>query len=184
MPALRPPSPALSDGSIALRPFEAADVPAVTRACQDPEIPRWTAAIPSPYTEADAEHWIATHPASWARGTGAAFAVVDVDTGDLVGSVGLQEFDWATGEVIAGYWVAAWARNRGVATRALQLAVGWAFDDLGIVAVELATKIGNTASERVAEKGGFFLVGIDDDHEVPAAPGRTYRVKLWRREAV
>ncbi|MGH2801119.1 MAG: GNAT family N-acetyltransferase [Thermoleophilaceae bacterium] len=43
----------LSDGEIALRPFIEDDVPAITAACQDPEIPRWTL-VPSPYTEEDA----------------------------------------------------------------------------------------------------------------------------------
>jgi RimJ/RimL family protein N-acetyltransferase len=182
VPALRPPSPPLSDGGVSLRRFELADVPAVTRACQDPEIPRWTAVIPSPYTEADAVYWIGTHDASWSAGTDAPFAIVEADGGELIGSIGLHEFDWPATEAQAGYWVAAWARNRGVATRALQLAVGWAFADLGLTAVELVTKIGNSASERVAEKGGFQLVGSAEDHVVRSRPGRTYSVKRWRRE--
>ena len=44
------PDPPLTDGEIRLRAFESRDVPAVTAACQDPEIPRWTV-VPRNYTE-------------------------------------------------------------------------------------------------------------------------------------
>ena len=38
------------DELVRLRPFRPLDVADVTAACQDAEIARWTAAIPSPYT--------------------------------------------------------------------------------------------------------------------------------------
>jgi hypothetical protein len=43
------------------------DVLDVTRACQDPEIPRWTAGIPHPYEEHHALEWISRHDAMWPR---------------------------------------------------------------------------------------------------------------------
>jgi RimJ/RimL family protein N-acetyltransferase len=180
VPALVPPDPSLSDGYIHLRPFELTDAPAVTRACQDPEISRWTATIPYPYTQDDAAYWIATHDRLWSEGQAAPFAIITVDD-ELIGSVGLESFDWPANRVVAGYWVAAWARGRGVATAALDLATGWAFDEVGIAHVELTTKIGNVASERVAEKAGFQMVEILDDYEYPRAGGARFEVKYWRR---
>jgi hypothetical protein len=41
-----------------LRPWEAGDAPAVTAACQDPEIARWLPFVPSPYTETDAREFL------------------------------------------------------------------------------------------------------------------------------
>ena len=55
---LRHPDPPLSDGVITLRSMTGADADAVTAACQDPEIPRWTR-VPVPYRRADALAWIA-----------------------------------------------------------------------------------------------------------------------------
>ena len=52
------PDPPLTDGEIRLRPWERRDVPAVTAACQDPEIPRWTV-VPRNYTERHALDFIA-----------------------------------------------------------------------------------------------------------------------------
>ena len=54
-----PASTELSDERLLLRPPTLDDVEAITAACQDPEIPRWIAAIPSPYTVDDAR-WFVT----------------------------------------------------------------------------------------------------------------------------
>jgi hypothetical protein len=51
MAALPEPDWPLTDGVVGLRRFTLSDVAAVTAACQDPEIPRWTAGIPDPYEE-------------------------------------------------------------------------------------------------------------------------------------
>lgn len=61
MPTLPRPKEPLTDGVVTLGYFTLADVPAVTTACQDPEISRWTASIPWPYEEDHARGWIATH---------------------------------------------------------------------------------------------------------------------------
>ena len=47
--------------------------------------------------------------------------IVDADDGELLGAVGLHDLDPASGRCSAGYWVAAAARGRGVATRACAL---------------------------------------------------------------
>jgi hypothetical protein len=46
MPAIPLPEPPLTDGEIRLRAWEPGDARAVTAACQDPEIPRWTVVPP------------------------------------------------------------------------------------------------------------------------------------------
>ena len=52
--------PTLRDGEFVLRPKRPDDADALTAACQDPEISRWTL-VPSPYTRADANRFIAVH---------------------------------------------------------------------------------------------------------------------------
>ncbi len=51
----------LTDGHVALRPPELRDVPAITEACQDPEIGRWTR-VPWPYREEHARAWVEAQP--------------------------------------------------------------------------------------------------------------------------
>ena len=182
MPRLIRPEASVTDGTVSLRPFTLDDVPAVTAACQDPEIARWTASIPSPYEEQHARSWIATHADLWERGEAAEFAVTAENGGRLLGALGLRPFDWANLSAGAGYWVAGPERGQGVATRALRLGAAWAFDTVGLEMVFLVTMIGNARSERVADKAGFRVEEIAD-YEHSAAPGQTYHVKHWRLRA-
>ena len=93
-----------------------------------------------------------------AAGTQVALAIT-LD-GALVGSVDLriEAADGRTGEI--GYWVAAAARGRGVASTAARLLSDFGFDTLGLRRIELNAAVGNAASRRVAEKAGFELEGI------------------------
>lgn len=172
----------LSDGVVSLRRFSLHDVGDVTRACQDPDIHRWTASIPSPYEAAHARGWIEQHRELWERGATAPLAIVDTATGGFLGAISLQLDHGGPTEAAVGYWVAAWARRRGVATRALRLATTWGFEVLGLDELHLATKVGNVASERVAEHGGFECTGTDAAHHRPADPSDTFVVKEWRLE--
>lgn len=173
-----PPQP-LTDGIVTLRRFTLADVQAVTRACRDPEIPRWTASIPEPYEEHHAKDWIAMHDRFWAEGR-AAFAFCDTATRELFGSISL-EVDADGRSAAVGYWAASWARNQGATTRALRLVCGWGFESLGIESVDLMTVVGNVASERVAAKGGFVLVDTIEDFKLVRSldPDARYNVKHW-----
>jgi RimJ/RimL family protein N-acetyltransferase len=137
----------LEDDAIALRDRTEADVPAISAACQDPEIARWTQ-VPSPYTEDDARAFVADFPN--------ARLIVDVETNELLGSIGWR---WVDQNVQVGYWVKREARGRGVATRALRLLSRWAFDELRARRVQLLTEPDNKASQRVAEKAGFTAEG-------------------------
>jgi RimJ/RimL family protein N-acetyltransferase len=49
--------PDLVDGDLRLRRPTEADVPAITTACQDPDIQRWTR-VPSPYREEHARSYV------------------------------------------------------------------------------------------------------------------------------
>jgi RimJ/RimL family protein N-acetyltransferase len=180
MPEHRPASP-LTDGTLLLRPFVLDDVPAVTEACQDPEIARWTSAIPSPYTEEDARRWIASHPERWASGLGASFALIDPAEGALVGTVGLQHVTREHRDAEIGYWVAAWARGHGVATRAVALATRWAFSSFDLDALDLLTMLGNTSSERVADKAGYHFVAVVRNVPGVVDPTERFDAKRWAR---
>lgn len=155
MPVLIQPEPPLSDGVVALRGFESTDVDALVEACQDPEIPRFTL-VPSPYTERHAREWLRRVAENRASGTGMTFAIVDAPAGDvLLGTIGLNVIDWERRAADLGYWLAAPARGRGVASRAVRLVEAWAFDTLGLDRLELRAQEHNHASRAVAERTGF-----------------------------
>jgi RimJ/RimL family protein N-acetyltransferase len=149
--------PRLDDAVIALRPPTPDDVDAITEACQDPEIPRWTR-VPSPYTRAHAIDFVERSMRTWDRGTDAPFMIVDAESGALLGAIGIHRFGGEDDGPEVGYWLERSARGRGVATRALRLVSDWACRELG-ERLLLQADVRNSASRRVAEKAGFRYLG-------------------------
>jgi RimJ/RimL family protein N-acetyltransferase len=151
------PDPPLADGDIRLRPWEGRDVPAVTAACQDPEVPRWTV-VPPNYTERHARDFIDGTAADIASGRELALAIVDLDD-DVMGALGLSNFDWRDLKAEIGYWIVAESRRRGIGARATRLLTVWGLTGLGLERVELLANPENEASQRLAERAGFTREG-------------------------
>jgi RimJ/RimL family protein N-acetyltransferase len=152
-------SGAAAGGGVVLREWHRADIPALLAAIDDPEIRRVLPHIPNPYTTSDAEEYIARTRVDLTAGTTLA-TVIEVD-GALAGSIDLgllDGFDGLTAEI--GYWVAEFARGRGVATAATHLLADYGFNRLGLQRIELNVALNNPASARVAENAGFELEGV------------------------
>ena len=149
----------LSDGVIRLRLIADADLPGIVEAVQDPDIPRYTT-VPQPYGEGEARLWQRSSAAGMRSGSGLATLIVDEEDGTLLGSVGVHNIDPETGRCSAGYWVAAPARGRRVASRGLRLICAYAFAELGVQRIELWIEPGNAPSLRVAEAVGFHREGL------------------------
>lgn len=151
----------LTDGSLVLRLPEERDVDAIRNACQDPEIPRWIPVIPQPYTEESAHDFVTWSRETLERGS-YSFVIVDAGTGELLGAIGMSvNALMKIGHI--GYWVAAPARRRGIASSALRLLSGWALEE-GFGRVELITDPDNIGSQLVAEKVGFAREGVMRAH--------------------
>ncbi|HEX4019388.1 MAG TPA: GNAT family N-acetyltransferase [Frankiaceae bacterium] len=149
---------AISDEPLQIRPLANTDIEPIFQACQDPEIPRWTVAIPSPYTHGDAEWFVTEYcPASWADGSECTWGIADPATAELLGVIGLRNLGDGCGEV--GYWLATGGRGRGAATQAVALVSRFGFERLGYQAVRWQAIEGNEASRRVAERVGFRVSG-------------------------
>lgn len=154
------PDPPLTDGTVVLRLPRDADAPAIAAACVDPEIARWIP-IPVPYGLEDARAFLAFAAEGWSSGREPTFVIADAEDATLLGTLALHRRPDEARRAAVGYWLAPWARGRGAATRAVRLAVGWAFArDPGLVRMELLTLVGNEASGRVAVRAGFAREGI------------------------
>jgi RimJ/RimL family protein N-acetyltransferase len=153
--------PDLHDDVIALRQPEERDLDAITAACQDPDIPKYTR-VPSPYTRESAEHFLKNNRAAWVLGEKApevSFLIVDRTSDRVLGTIGLKQYrDRDACEV--GYWLAADARGNGYVTRAVRLVARWGLEDLGFRRCELTTAVDNTASQAVAARAGFTREGV------------------------
>ena len=149
--------PSLTGTRVVLRPWRVDDVDAVTAACQDPAIQRWTQ-VPVPYERAHAEGFVGAIAEGTHADGGALFAVVDRESGALAGSIGLFPPDDGVGEI--GYWTVAEHRGRGLTAEAVRVLADWALDERGLHRVELHVDPANTGSRRVAERAGFLMEGV------------------------
>ncbi|GIG86079.1 GNAT family N-acetyltransferase [Plantactinospora endophytica] len=155
----RPDGVEIIEAGLLLRPWRAEDAEDVRRACQDPDIQRWTT-VPSPYRLDDAIDFVTKRaPQAWSAGSGAPFAVCDAATGELLGSCGLISVDPVLRSAEVGYWTAPWARGRGVAVRATRAVCRWAFGQLKLRRVVWQAEVGNHASRLVALRAGFQVDG-------------------------
>ena len=174
---LRHPDPPLSDGVITLRAQARTDVDAITAACQDPEIPRWTL-VPFPYRREAALGWIAATELELEAGLAINWLAVDAED-RLLASIGLMGIDRERGSGEIGYWVAREARGRGVATRAVRLLCEWAASELGLTTLELVIHEANAPSVRVARSAGFTQAGERDQPPREGLPEGRYLVHHW-----
>jgi RimJ/RimL family protein N-acetyltransferase len=164
MPPLPLPDPELADDAIRLRVPSTADVPAITEACQDPDIQHFTF-VPVPYREEHARDWVDGAAARAAAGEALSLVIADVDDrAVLLGAVGLLRPDRVQRTIEVGYWVAPWARGRGLAVRAVELLAPWALRTLDLARVACDVDVDNVASRRVAQRAGFVA------EDVPLAP--------------
>lgn len=156
--------------ALTLRPWLERDAPALVAAHRDVAMLRWlTRHITD---EGSALIAIREQQEAWLAGARFTFAVVEqpaefadandlsIDELDPIGSVSIRRLDKRFDVAEVGYWVAAHARGRSIAPRAVQAALDWAVDlwrDEPLRRFELIHTIGNDASCRVAEKAGFTL---------------------------
>ena len=151
----------LSDEAVVLRPWNSSDATFMVAASSDPAIERYNGPVPA--SAADAIAVIERIQESWRAfvvegdPTGAAFAIVDAALGEPIGMCGVDH--WSSTDVAQfGYWLAAGARGRGFATRAVTLMTGWLFE-LGAARVFLTIQSDNAASAAVARRAGFTYEG-------------------------
>jgi RimJ/RimL family protein N-acetyltransferase len=166
----------LSDGRVTLRPWRRDDAGFMAAASADPAIRRYNGAHDRkgrpapPLSVLEAEAAIDQFVLSWrafartGAPSGVAFAITDARSGSLVGCCGVD--DWNAEDVAQfGYWIAADARRRGYATRAVILLTRWLFE-LGAARICLTIVAGNEGSVSVARRAGFVYEGTMRAHSV------------------
>lgn len=142
------------DGVVVLSPFLAADAPVLRNGDRDPEI-RLRFGFPADFVPS-IEHSLAV-VSRWEReretGARLTFAVRDAAAGTLLG--GCELLPLGSGAANLSYWTYPTHRNRGIASRAVAIAVKLAFTDLKMARLEVVVDPDNHYSRKVALKNGF-----------------------------
>ncbi|WP_446213768.1 GNAT family N-acetyltransferase [Micromonospora sp. IBSANI012] len=167
----------LTAPGLLLRAWRARDAAAVLAALREPEVERWNPQ--GVRDEAGAREWLRRRADPTAVDQ-LSLAVTDAADGTLLGGASL--FQIHHGNASIGYWTAAAARGRGVASRAVTALGGWAFAHLGVHRIELCHAVANPASCRVAARAGYPIEGtMRDSHRY--GDGRRHDEHLHARLA-
>jgi len=185
----------LTDPPTAIRPTSLDDAEeqlALRRANRDHTGPWDPARDESFYTAAGQRLELELDQRAWAAGSAFAFAVLATDEDDrIIGRVALANVvrgPWQNATL--GYWIDRQAAGRGHASRAVGLALAYAFDHVGLHRVQPAIIPRNAASQRVAAKVGFRreglalrylkINGVWEDHDIYALTAEDWRAMQTR----
>lgn len=133
------------------------DAEAITAAAQDPEVPRWTT-VPSPYTRAHAEEFVAKAAAWWDEQSELTWGIRR--DGEWIGMIGLHRVS-PGGAAEIGFWMSAPARGHGYLSEAAGAVIDFGYaEPLALARIEWRAIVGNIASARAARTLGFRYEGM------------------------
>jgi ribosomal-protein-alanine N-acetyltransferase len=143
-----------------LRPFELGDAEELHSYWGDPAAGRWGGPYPTPETVADTRRYLEEIVSGQAEHGLSLWAVVERETGEIVGDCGLFPADGSGPDIELAYGIRPDRRRRGYASEAAAACLRVAFEDLGLprVVADLEDP-GNVGSMRVLEKVGFVRIG-------------------------
>lgn len=145
------------DGVVRLRRLRVADAEAFAALSSDPEAVQWSNGSPD-YSAADAALFIAGDAEKgWESGKTLRWAIADDATDDLLGTVALHRVHAGGAEL--GIKLASGSRGTGVALRAVEQVLDYAFNERDLSVVHWYAKVGNWASRKLAQRAGFSLEG-------------------------
>jgi RimJ/RimL family protein N-acetyltransferase len=144
----------IEDEGVRLRAYRRADRDAIVAGYGDPLTLRFMPALPAAFTARQAGWWIDEGAPAMIAAGGAAYAIADPRTDEILGGIGLDNALASRAQAEIGYWVGPWARGRGVATGAVRALSGHALSN-GTDRLELVTHWENAVSQRVAMAAGF-----------------------------
>jgi RimJ/RimL family protein N-acetyltransferase len=148
---------------LTLRLHSPSDIPALMPLIGAREVAATTLRIPHPYTESDAQDFMADTKEELLNGSGLRLGIVVRQGDTLCGGVGLRmESDHRRAEL--GYWIGVPYWGKGYATEAAGAMVNYGFKRLGLHRIFASHLVDNSASARVLRKIGMRHEGTQRGH--------------------
>jgi RimJ/RimL family protein N-acetyltransferase len=161
-------APTLEGTLVRVEPLAAAHEAGLRQAAADPQIWRWMP-LDASASAAHFERWFSDALAQSAAGTEAAFVIIGRASNAVLGSTRyLALSPEHRGLEIGWTWLAPTAWRTGVNIETKLLLLGYAFETLGCVRVELKTDARNERSRAAIEGIGARFEGILRQHRVLA----------------
>ena len=164
---------------VTIRPLQLGDAEAVQRYASDERVARMTT-IPEPYPPDGGETFVKKAVEAHANGEVFYFAILA--DGELIGALDLRSIDRENRSLECGYAIAVSHWGKGITTKAVALALRYAFCELKMDIVRSNCLRRNPASARVLEKKAFRETGeyVSDIPKFKDEPFRGFQ--LTKRE--
>jgi RimJ/RimL family protein N-acetyltransferase len=168
--------PTMGNEGVVLRAPRPADRDGLS-AGVDALVTRFVPAVPDPCTPQDAQRWM--DRVRMGSPDRVDYVIADPHSDQVLGAGGLHHLRWDEGTGEVGYWVAPWARGRGVATSATVALTRWGVAR-GLSRLELLTHGENWPSQRVAINAGYRREGVRRGGGINR-DGTRYDLIVWAR---
>lgn len=141
-----------------LRPYEKSDGPRISVLLRSREV-TWYTYMPHPYTIRDYYGFLRKISTPAARRSNVVVAMVDRETNDVIGAVGIHNLSEKNRSAEIGYWLAKKYWGKGYTVEAVGRVVEYLFVKRRLNRVFAGVFHPNTSSARVLEKSGFAFEG-------------------------
>jgi ribosomal-protein-serine acetyltransferase len=144
-------------GGAILRRHRIDDLDAIWEAIEEERdrIGRWMPWVETAVTKEDEREWLERVVANESSLDGVGIWV----EGEFAGGTGLTVDPFRThGEI--GYWIRSRFEGRGLVTKATQVLIDHAFDDLGLHRMVIRAGVENVRSRAIPERLGFTFEGV------------------------
>jgi RimJ/RimL family protein N-acetyltransferase len=170
----------LADGAT-LRRYTDEDIPALVETVNANigHLRPWMPWATEPVTEQAQLAWLRESRQHWDEGSDFVYGIFDA-AGRLVGGTGYHVRN-GPGVIEIGYWLAADATGRGLATAVTAALTDLATRIPGVERIEIRCDEANVRSSAIPRRLGFELVGVEERE--PSATGDTGRDMIWSIDA-
>lgn len=149
----------LSHGDITLRPLVARDAGELFMLIEQhrSSLRRFMNWVDNTTAAADVNYYILSQDGFWK--TGLTYGIIWEE--ELVGTVGFHHADLRNDRSELGYWLAPPFQRRGIAGRAVDLALDAAFHFTSVNRVDAKVQPDNNSSIKLLERLGFVFEGVE-----------------------
>lgn len=144
-------------------------------------ISQFTALVPYPYTQKDADWFINHCLEDQAKNPRISYelAITLKPSEELIGVMALTKISHFNGTGTIGYWLAEDFWQKGIASEAAKEILRFGFSELGLRRINIEAATVNIASNNVIKKLGFVFEGVQRQGHKVKSTGKIYDINEY-----
>lgn len=107
--------------------------------------------------------------------------MIDKETNQFIGAVGLHHYVWEVPSVEMGYWIRDSRAQQGLMTEAINAMTQYAFRQVGVKRITITCDRDNIRSKKIPERLGYVLEATLKNHRRKPASGELSDTLVYAR---